>query len=342
MNSANTSNFYYYRFYGFFLRINQQLVGFAPLQNIKQFEIKVSLLANSSAQGQKLLELYDFDWTPLSENTSESNFDLSKASQNQKTYYKIRYVVQQELIEYIFDADGNEIWGFYSTENILQDTVSLLLGYVLGNVARLRGYLAFHASAIAVKNRVILLTGDSGAGKSTTAAALSRIGCPILADDIAVLKLKQGQYWVEPGYPGLRLWPKSFKVFDTCSKELTRVSSFRNKRYLNLESSNSGKWLFQSEALPLAGIYIMGQRSQQLEQSSVQSLASSQAMTKLIKSVYGSYFLNQNIRKQEFQQLAQFVRQVPVRQLSRPNNLGNLAQLCSLIIKDAQLLTLKI
>ena len=79
------------------------------MQNIKQFEIKVSLLANSSAQGQKLLKLYDFDWIPLSENTSESNFDLSKASQNQKTYYKIRYVVQQELIEYIFDADGNEI-----------------------------------------------------------------------------------------------------------------------------------------------------------------------------------------------------------------------------------------
>lgn len=332
----NKSNFYYYRFYGINLQINRQLPDFVTLQNLEEFEIEVSLLSNSSAEYHKFSGLRNLNWKLLPENIPESNFYLSKALQDQETYYKIRHVIEQEFIEYIFNTDGSKIWGFYSSENLLQDAVSLLLGYVLGSVIRLRGHLAFHASAIAIKNHVILLTGDSGAGKSTTAAALSQMGFPVLADDIAVLKLAQGQYWVQPGYPRLRLWPKSVKAFNTSPKELTKVSSLGYKRYLNLASDSTGEWRFQNKPLPLVGIYVMGKRDDQLKQSSVKSLAASEAMTKMIESIYGSYFLNNDIRREEFQQLAQFVRKVPIRQLSRPNNLSNLDQLCNLIIKDTR------
>lgn len=146
---------------------------------------------------------------------------------------------------------------------------------MLGTVIRLRRHLAFDASAVALKVRAILLTGDSGAGKSTTAAALSKMGFSVLADDIAVLKLEQGKYWVQPGYPCLRLWSKSGKAFDTSPKELTKVSSLGNKRYLNLALDSTGDWHFQTQPLPVAGIHFMGKRDRQLDLSSVIPLASS-------------------------------------------------------------------
>lgn len=333
MNRSDNSNLYYYQFYGVNLQINRLLPEFDQSQKLERSDIKVSLTSNSSIEDKQLLE-QKFNWQPLAECDPNLDCYLSKALLEGASYYQIRHVFKQEFIEYIFNSDGSEIWGVYSSEALFQDAISLLLGYVLGTVIRLRGNLAFHASAIAINKRVILLTGDSGAGKSTTAAALSKRGFPVLADDIAVLKLEQGQYWVQPGYPRLRLCPQSVKAFDTSPQELTKVSSFGYKRYLNLAVDNTEKWLFQPVPLPLAGIYIMGKREQQLARSSVKSLASSQAMTKLVKSVYGSYFLNKDIRTNEFQQLAQFVRTVPIRQLSRPNNLSNLDQLCCLIVDD--------
>lgn len=335
MSLLDNRNLYYYKFYGVNLVVNKLLPKFSQSQSTGASTIRVNLLGDGSVTEKQLFGK-KFDWGSLPENDPELNLHLSKALEAGESYYKIRYEIQQEFIQYIFNADGSEIWGVYSCENLLQDAISILLGYVLGTVIRLRGHLAFHASAIAIKERAILLTGDSGAGKSTTAAALSKMGFPVLTDDIAVLKSEQGQYWVQPGYPCLRLWPKSVKAFNTSPQELTRVSSLGDKRYLNLASDSTGDWRFQTQPLALAGIYIMGKRDEQLHQSSLSSLAASQAMTKLIESVYGSYFLNQDIRADEFQQLAKFVREVPVRQLSRPNNLDNLDQLCQLIIEDVQ------
>lgn len=168
----------------------------------------------------------------------------------------------------------------------------------MGNVIRMRGHLAFHASAIAIDEGAILLTGDSGAGKSTTAAALSDWGCKILTDDIAVLDERSDGYWVQPGYPGLRLFPESVKVFDTSVEELARVSAFGSKRYLDLTSDGEGKRCFQTQPLPLIGIYIMGQRDDRRDRSTVEPLASASAMTQLVKSVYGSYFLSKEYRCQ--------------------------------------------
>src|SRR3569623_1241995 len=63
---------------------------------------------------------------------------------------------------------------------------TLLAGRLMGYLLRQRGYLALHASAIALHGRAARFLGESGAGKSTTAAAFhARRGCQVLADDVA-------------------------------------------------------------------------------------------------------------------------------------------------------------
>ena len=64
------------------------------------------------------------------------------------------------------------------------DAASYLAGYVLAFVLRLRGSVPLHASAVAIDGRALLFVGDSWAGKSSTAAAFSILGYPVLADDI--------------------------------------------------------------------------------------------------------------------------------------------------------------
>ncbi|NDV01348.1 serine kinase [Pseudoroseicyclus tamaricis] len=63
-----------------------------------------------------------------------------------------------------------------------------LLGPVLATLLHMRGLFLLHASAITMNGRdAIVLAGDKGAGKSTTAAALCHAGHAMLSDDIVAL-----------------------------------------------------------------------------------------------------------------------------------------------------------
>lgn len=67
-----------------------------------------------------------------------------------------------------------------------------LLGPAMAIVLSLRGYLVLHASAVRVGEGVVAFVGPKGAGKSTTAAALSRNGCDIVTDDMLVVDFTGG------------------------------------------------------------------------------------------------------------------------------------------------------
>lgn len=71
---------------------------------------------------------------------------------------------------------------------------------VLPVVLRQRGLLVLHANAAVTPRGVVAIAGESGAGKSTTLAALLERGCAMLADDITALHLTpEGHLEVRPG-----------------------------------------------------------------------------------------------------------------------------------------------
>jgi hypothetical protein len=86
---------------------------------------------------------------------------------------------------------------------------TLLAGRLMGFLLRQRGYLALHASAVAIDGQGVLFVGDSGSGKSTTAAAFHSRGHDLLADDVAAVRIvkegvKEGVE-VQAACTGLRL-----------------------------------------------------------------------------------------------------------------------------------------
>jgi hypothetical protein len=68
-----------------------------------------------------------------------------------------------------------------------------------------RGDLVVHASAVETPAGVVLFAGPSGRGKSTTVAALSRSGMPVLAEDGLALELTEAGAMAWAGARGIRL-----------------------------------------------------------------------------------------------------------------------------------------
>jgi hypothetical protein len=69
-----------------------------------------------------------------------------------------------------------------------QTAVGRTLSLALSLALRERGFIALHAAAVLIRERALLLVGDSGAGKSTTALALVEAGCVPMTDDQVFLK----------------------------------------------------------------------------------------------------------------------------------------------------------
>jgi len=83
----------------------------------------------------------------------------------------------------------------------------VLLGSSIGALLHQRGMLAIHGSAISDGHQAVILTGQSGVGKSALAAGLIELGYSLIADDISVIgKNEEQQFIVEAGIPHLKLW----------------------------------------------------------------------------------------------------------------------------------------
>ncbi len=94
----------------------------------------------------------------------------------------------------------------------------LLLFPVMAALLRQRGRLVLHASAALSPAGVLVIAGESGAGKSTTVAALTRGRWTLQSEDVTSLYLSNdGSLQVPPGASSLHLFPESAKAlhFDT-------------------------------------------------------------------------------------------------------------------------------
>lgn len=115
--------------------------------------------------------------------------------------------------------------------NVLGTLSTYLMGSVLGAVLHQRGCLVLHGNAIVHEDKAYIFAGESGAGKSTLAAAFAKAGCLVLSDDVSVIQLdEQGQPWVIPAYPAMKLWRDAAEYFqigtETCHPVVMREHKF--------------------------------------------------------------------------------------------------------------------
>ena len=89
------------------------------------------------------------------------------------------------------------------------DLCAFLVGSCIGAILHQKGFLVLHASAVVYRDKLIVICGESGAGKSTTASIFAQQGAHVFTDDILVID-QNGQAW--PGSGSLRLWKNALKA----------------------------------------------------------------------------------------------------------------------------------
>lgn len=112
-----------------------------------------------------------------------------------------------------------------------------LLGSCMGALLYQRRILPIHGSCIHVKGEGLLLTGESGAGKSTVAAIMTRKGYKVLSDDVTpVIQSEQGILMAYPSYPSQKLWHDAVQRIGIEEKvgPLHRISKDFHKYSLNI------------------------------------------------------------------------------------------------------------
>jgi hypothetical protein len=233
-------------------------------------------------------------------------------------------------VDFHINAQGTRV-GIALREDLpLATLVPALMGPVMGVVLRLRGTVCLHASAVAVDGRAVALVGDSGAGKSTTAAAFAQRGHPVLTDDVLALVWRDGAFWVQPAYPRIRLWPRSAEGLFGAAHALPRMVEGWDKRVVDLEQPGMA---FQREALPLQAMYFLGARGAR-PHTELTDMHPAQALMRLVSDSFATNFQDQARRASEFEQLGRLMASVRLRQVSAPDDLALIGGLCDAIVTD--------
>ncbi len=78
--------------------------------------------------------------------------------------------------------------------------------WIIAALLQQRGLLVIHANAVVTEHGAVVVTGESGAGKTSSVAKLIELGAKMLSDDIVVLRFDQsGRVVALPGVNKLNL-----------------------------------------------------------------------------------------------------------------------------------------
>jgi energy-coupling factor transporter ATP-binding protein EcfA2 len=114
------------------------------------------------------------------------------------------------------------------------DAVVFLLGTAFGVLLYQRGRIVLHASAVQVGDSAVLFCGKSGAGKSTIAAALNKLGYAHVTDDVCCIDFDmEGCPVVLSDGRMLKLWLDAVTEIDLGDRKGDAVRSMIDKFYVD-------------------------------------------------------------------------------------------------------------
>ncbi len=201
------------------------------------------------------------------------------------------------------------------------DIALYLLGTCFAYIVMLNGGFAIHGSAIKIGDSCIIFTGDSGAGKSTTAARLIEKGYSLLADDVCVITFDtKGRAIVHPAYPQLKLWDNSVEKLGYDKAELKTVSDSWQKFRL------SAKDIYHSMPVRVSHVFeLKPSDSEEIQCLAVQGF---DKLKLLLSNTYRNFFIpTLNLEKAHFQFCTQLAKQIEVKQIERPRKVFLLDEL---------------
>jgi hypothetical protein len=222
----------------------------------------------------------------------------------------------------------------WSEPGQLHDIPAVVQGAGFAMALHLRGAFILHASVVAVAGRAILVIGDSGAGKSSTAAALVRGGCPLVSDDMAVLDVVGEGMAVRRGPLRMRVYEDSARAagWTGTLPKLFRHPIFEDKRYIDVTNT------LQSETAGVCAIFVLEPRDRSAARLSVEPLSPRAALGPLLRNIYRAPFLDGARGKIAAERCAWIAGSIPVVTVHRLDSLDALPDIAAAITQYASAL----
>lgn len=318
---------YDYKLFGLVFHSNLLLPGIPQEENsagTQHLALHLGVLPYAKPETQLISE----ELTYVSSDTNDRGEPLLQIwNVNPGSFVRMAY---EDGTQFWLDGLRENIWATWPDHLPLENTTSYLLGPVLGLLLRLRGVVCLHASAVEIEGQAVAFVGSPGAGKSTAAAAFSKMGYAVLSDDIAALEEREGLFYLVPAYPQLRLWPESVEMIYGRAEALPPFNPEWDKR--GLGPGDQGV-RFENRACPLGAVYILSDR-RPAPAPYVQPLRSQGALLSLVADTYANKILDRDMRAREFEVLGRLAACVPIRRLFPPSDPDRLQALCRVIETD--------
>ena len=114
------------------------------------------------------------------------------------------------------------------------DSVQLFLnGSVLGCILHQRKTLPFHGSSFFYKNKGVLISGNSGAGKSSVVAAFCSKEGLFVNDDITPVYFNNGNVSIMPIKTKIKLWDDAINLLGIDRNALKTIRPLMEKYYVS-------------------------------------------------------------------------------------------------------------
>ncbi len=226
-----------------------------------------------------------------------------------------------------FTPDGQEVHLFGGLVEDTEYVASVVAGPVASFLRWLRGWPSLHASAVAVNGRVLAIGGQSGAGKSTTTAALASCGYPLFSDDVLGWRSTPDRLLACPGPTRVKLWPDTVAALGLDPESLPRVRTDLNKRLLQLPEAAT------DTELPLGAVYLLS-KEMDAPPGTIRELHGTEAFKELKTNCRDDSILTPDMRVRQFESLTELARRVPVLQVKAHAGLDRLKEFADSLVAD--------
>jgi hypothetical protein len=204
---------------------------------------------------------------------------------------------------------------------------TFLFGPAFAVLCHQRGAPPLHASAVVFGGAALAVTGDVGAGKSTTTMALIKRGGLLLADDQLVVSPETAM--AAAGFPSLKLWSQTADWFGAKTESAARVQRDLDKFHLRVPSE------FYPEAAPLKVLFLLTP-DLTLTVPVARLLPRVEAIATLDRMIYRTEFAQAFGSKPDiFTWASKLSGLVPLYHVRRPNDLARLDALVDRLLDIA-------
>lgn len=182
-----------------------------------------------------------------------------------------------------------------------------------------------HGSAIVQNERCVIITGDSGVGKSTLLGAFLKRGASFLTDDVAAVTLDENEVpWVAPSYPQQKLWRDSSQNLGYDTSKLPKIRLGIDKYAVSLKEHFC--------RTPQRLSIVCELKSGDCREVCMSRLSGIEKLKILMKHTYRKNYLSGlGLKAEQLRQCAAIAAQVSVFRMTRPKGLFSDAEQVSML-----------